>query len=918
MISNEGKESQFNDFEKFQNLSDSLPYLPHSKKSSDLKLNLQEYLFLLYSVRETIQVLESKSFNLLDALVADNFCQSRAFRVAYTAKKTLLNFSIKKESLLLTIAKIETILSNGWKWFKKNTISFNEMLENGLHIKITEDELFFIHCYLLTLVQSGQVQAIRETVATSNLSQRTDETKLQNIIPASGFKLSSKFFTRMKKLSRKALASASVKYVQELALLSKDSEAIRYVSNVHTLPQSHGLLPCIPIFRASDILFKEAMKSIPLVLWARQFSEKDRLIREICLYYEPSPNGYKERVPTLEDLGKPVIVVQGYAKREITKFPTKQFWRNNLIKNDVITYPLVACAAHRQFPDLFKDPMVENDPKLISYTNKAIELGCTRDKPDGFTISHVYCAKLEDLAPLKYILNHHLSQYHDLYRELAIIQIKNFFEVGTDPDFILEGSLLSFKISGNDECNEIIRQIKCGIFLMIDPKILNFTESMIWVNLEICHKQNVFIDTYKNDNHHPNSIKFLLDHKSYWSFNCSDITNYLISNPAAYENVVMMEHLQEILKENEHSFAVQVGAILGLGKALVIPHLKEKAKEFLLAFALHVNSKYFRHKDLKLLAMRELQPLIKETDVYELFQAISMKDPRLSIKMEAFSHLDQTFDQKEIFNFHIVKIMILKALKQVNIKESKSFLVYILWENRPYSFQIIQKFGEQDFTQQYLQLFKQNQNDSALAVLKFIGLHTSDQNLFTTILVTLFKEVQKQKAEEMETSPYFIKNEIQPLKEVVEELMQNPAAELPKNRLNLLPNSDTLDKNKSIFANLPREKVMRRAEKLRVAILNSIMVSEEEDATDSIQAANNKVFRILAIRSCARFLVYEPEFGVTKEVHEQRRADNEKLASKLVPTLEKLATDEAGDIDIKKEAMRILSLAYPEKFLSYY
>lgn len=695
-------------------LSDLLPGSTQLKISKELKKNLQEYLLLLYCTEQTILELESRNFSAFDPLVGENFCQSRALKVAMEALPCNSSLALKKDHILAVIAKIEKLISSGNKWFKENaTISFNEILANKeFQVELNENELFFITSYLLSIIKGDA-----HVIPALTMKEEKDLKKLQYIVP-----VSSGFCKKLVDYLQKMLANFSVEFVRNLALQSKNVKHIKYVSEAHTIPHNH--LPCIPFYWGTDVI-KEAMKSIPLVLWSRQLAKDGRLLREICLYYEPTKDGYRERLPSFKDLGKPAIVLQGSACRDSIKFPTKQFWRYDLLKYDISNFLKLCAADHRQFPGSHYDSVIESDQKLIKYKNKAVEVGCSLKNPNLFLISHVFCSKIEDLSPLKYVLNNHLVKYHDFYRAQFIKEIQAYFKPEYQNCYELLGSKLRFKIEHINDFEQLKKKVFYGYFFMLDPKILNNNENdkeFSEIDLKISDITQYYVNPIKLAKEYANPLEFLLDHKSYWSFRGKEIIDFLVSNPQSYENPELMTHLLETLNENQYNFVAQEKAIFGLGQALSLPQSKNSAKNFLMEFATNVDAKYLNFRDLKKSAMQQLRPLLNELDVRLFFQKISLEDPCPSVKMEARSYLDESIDQKEQFNISLFKEMLygstlgFSADSKVNtIRNFESPLLfdYLVWNNQPYSYQAILDFGEVEFTNHVINLFKTNGNWSS-------------------------------------------------------------------------------------------------------------------------------------------------------------------------------------------------------------
>lgn len=867
-------------------LSDLLPSKTETQPL-DLFKYINEFYFLLIATKNTTQALKAKHFHYFDPLVGNNFCQGPAFKIAVAASRCRISLTQKEGDVEQALKRINAFASA--KKQKGVKTSPHGISAEEFDLPLSEEELFFVSSYLLTV---AKVMKSAED-NTLFLIEKIEPNLLKKIAPVTTI-----FSKRLVNHLRSRLATASVDLVRDLAVFLNDEKAIQYLSKAHTIIHNNRL-ECPIFFTATQVIFKSALQfKVPIVLWARQILN-DKPVRELCLYYKPGDTGYTEVKPGLKDLGKAAIVIQCSASKA-SYTPKKQVWRSHLIKHDLLNLVWASSANHRQYPDPTKSSPIANDSEYLFYKDKAHGWGCSPENPTTF-FRHIFCDKLENLAPLKYVLNNHLIQYHEFYREQFVEDLKSCFKNDHTIEFAHAGSKLSVKAYTKEAEVRLTNKIHFKYFFMVTPKLtLNMEEKKFEIESEISDTYHFYCDLLKIAKASRDPSKFLLDHKAYWSFRGAKIIKYLVANPKSFENNEMIENLIEVLKENEHDFKAQKGAIIGLGQALKNPELKQKAKEYLLEFAVLHDKSYLRVEDLRRCALQQLHSLRGEADVEKVFQEIFDREPTISLKLEAAKNIKVYNDQQKQFEYELVKRLVHKALDLLDTNKNVLLFDYVLWNNYPYSFQVIEELGELNFVTHVIRQYEKNNFWGAYSILKFMGMYTNDKKIFSKIVFSLTRMSKEYSLAEVVKLPYKL-SEVESLSKVLAALRQNSAGKFYRFAASYIKNQDLNMpvRHISAFAAMPRGAEMRAAEKLRVMELESMMISNTSD----------KNFKILAIQSCLPYLVYVPESGWPDSMHAVLKQRNQNLANLLIPTLKVLATAEYIDIEVKREAKLVLELA---------
>lgn len=804
--------------EEQHKLQELLPYDVKGKKGMHIVKCLNEYRLLLEASLATIKALSEKNFVLFDALVGDNFCQSRALKVALCAPRCRMTFAKKEGVISKAIEDIETNYSKKkGAWFASQGLFLKEILEKNIDIVLTEDELFFVISYLLTIVK---VVKFRDNSFLQE--EKTDVKQLRTITLAS-----KDFYDTLVPLLKKKLASLSVEFIKNLA--SSYGEAHTSMHGAQNIV-IHNKLPCLHFYWGTKLIMKKALaEKIPIVIWTQQIStEKDKLIRDICLYYEPWKSlCYSERKPSLSDLGMPVMVIKGITCRDKNRQVNKRLWSRSFKLHGFDEIISASVASHRPFPGAIPDTTGPLGRKEIDHhISKAEKWGCTRDKSELFTIFHIYSDKLESIPEFKYIINAHLQKYHPFYKEKFLAEIQKQF---TSAEPILEGTTVKFKNLTASICKSLESFLQQHSFFMISPMLMQKKENHLEVNLVIDDINNFYIDLLSYAKTHGQPVQFLLDHQCYWSFRRREIISFLISRPEHFENQELIESLFEFMKECEaFDLESKKQALLGIGRAIISPSQSQKAKAFLMDF------EYAFEPEARKCAWQQLLPLIDEEDVQSFFRKVANEEPVLSLRFEARSYVDKAIFSKEEFNLQLFGQMILMAKKMPYETDLEQLIVLlnIVTLVTPVSFENLSGAYGELFAKETLELQQK----------------TNTLKIFQTF---------------------------------------SHSAEIT---------GMIMERNE----HLSLGKFERMASKICADALRAIFVDKE----DSFRPA----FRLLALRSFLPYFSYEPELGWTEEMHKIFKARNDKLAHRIYPSLEKLATSKTCDPLIKKEALYLLNL----------
>lgn len=863
-------------------LSTLMPYKLETKKGLELAAVLKEYSLLLKAALETHRALVTKKLHLFDPLVGDNFCQSRALRVALTFGRCAIGFKQKSSAIESHLAYIESMLtSRPLKWFKTCNLTCQDILKQDQEIYLTEDEFFMLLSYLLTVIK-------KESAPTSTLPwvDKTEPGRLNSL-----GKVSTNFAQNLIKILREKLADTSVQFVRKLSHLFMNEKNSLMLSDEHTHLYNKRI-KCLHFYYGTKTIFECALQlGIPVVVWSRQLSQvNNKVIRDVCIFYRATASGYEEESTKLTDFGKGVIVVQGAAC--LSAFPRKKEWKTLLDRYNPSKL-LAACSAeHRPYPD----PSVKahNDDECEYFKLKAKKWGCTIENPSLFFITHVFCATLENIAPMKYELNSHLQKYFDFYIEYCIQELKKLEGTST---FTVDGNTLTFHMNSAAEKSMLQRRIQKALLFMVKPKIKDGVKDCAFqVELEIdLNPPNArmykVVAIAKN---HPHPSKFLLDHWAFWCFSSEAAIEYLIADPKNFEHEELLEIIIEILKEGEHYFKTQKQALVGLGRALFLPSIKEKAKSFLMEFVEmtdKVSHNYHRYKSLdklKICALRQLNALLNEADVRLFLQKVAAKHPLLSLQFEARSHLDGAIEALTAFNLELIRKLIDQRSSLESIRIKNIFLDEILWVYYPYSCQYVtNELGEEKL---YSEIISQYASDTILygektvsySILKFIALHTSNQELFSKLVYFLMHAAHDDDERTRLISPF----------------QTNQKVSMPADAAHLIQPlyEGTLSLHGPIECPVPF--IDTTVGQHLTWALYEMVGSRDLDHN----------VRLLSIRHCLPFFVFERDSNCWEGIEEARRLDDRWRAVLLRTPLERLSKDPTENKALVLAALHLLHL----------
>lgn len=382
-----------------------LPYNP-SLFTTNLKVKVNEYLFLVKNLLKTINLLKKDEFNQFDPLIGDNACHIRALKIC-------MSFSNCLTSFLCSLSEIENVKNSIDNLIDRNEIPVQGSLvdflvKKKLTIELSNDELFIIGCHLLTIVKKFlPAKADRPLL----LNETTTPLALKDL----GVNISGQFSRNLVNHLRQFIASASVEYMrQEVRFVSCSEVASTMISSDQTFV--HNKLQCISIFWSTLIMMERTLQlKIPIILTADQkASDNYRTINQTSVLLKPIENYYSKVDPKREDLDQVAIIIKGTSCRPYSEQKSKQNWINELLKHQPIDLFLASSANHRQFPDPSQDYLITRyaNPKFEEYRQKSIQWGCCLDNPSLFFIFHVYCQKIKNIFNVENLKPSTTKTYH--------------------------------------------------------------------------------------------------------------------------------------------------------------------------------------------------------------------------------------------------------------------------------------------------------------------------------------------------------------------------------------------------------------------------------------------------------------------------------------------------------------------------
>lgn len=431
----------------------------------------------------------------------------------------------------------------------------------------------------------------------------------------------------------------------------------------------------------------------------------------------------------------------------------------------------------------------------------------------------------------------------------------------------------------------------------IDPFLALFSSENVWdetagLRIAIQIKQNdedhFYADLMAIAMEHQNPVAFLIDHQGYWSFRDKEVIAFL-TKPENLEKPDVMDTLESVIKSvnKEYSSQPYSLAVKGLGAALKIPSLKARAKALLVEIGA-----------LNGAARDELGSIIDESDVKALFEKIAKEHSDMNVRIDARNYLEKIAHRKHDLEVQITH-GIISTFGSVNSLSYKAAmgLEYFLWqESAPQSLTEVgmEKLGRailQDFLSIrivpaiHLRGFIPDISKSVplYSILKFIGVHTTNQKLFSDIVNALAEITSNKDLGGLES-----------LESVLAHLQNNKSVKMPATAsmiaIKQLKASEKV--SSPILVPLYRESEFEEYKWRKVNSLVSLLESPVVDP----------VLKKMAIRHCSQYLFTEKVYGWTREEY-KAFADG-----KIIPCLMRIAADDKQHAEVRKEASDLLTV----------
>jgi hypothetical protein len=387
-----------NDYKRNRYLSELLYCDTCEIRNKGLKKGLEEYQFLVTVLNSALIHFENKDFEKFDSLVGENACQIRAIKLILIASENKIDIVPIEAKIKAVKAKLKELLQEK----NINALMHSDMTlkdivdKEDLQICLSHEEMFIFQSFLLTEMKEPQ-----PTILTTFLfKEKSTPKNIKRFTP----NISSTFTYCIASKMRRFVAEASVNFIRELALQTKNVHLMKMVSKEFT--QSHNSWPCIPMFWTYKILLEIAQKkSIPFIIHAKfliKTGEEFKLKDEELLFFKPAPhtkNGpYILCEPNENDLANPACVIQGIICLDPNKFHCKTKWKEELLKYSIVDIILAGAADHRQYPN----PSITipiYDPEYEQYKSIANDNGFSINNPTTFFINHVYTKQVEKIFP---------------------------------------------------------------------------------------------------------------------------------------------------------------------------------------------------------------------------------------------------------------------------------------------------------------------------------------------------------------------------------------------------------------------------------------------------------------------------------------------------------------------------------------
>ncbi len=359
-------------------LSSLLPYnCDVSQAGKNASAFLTEYRLLTTIASNALAAFQAGKLEKFDSLVGENACHTRALKVAQLA-----NSNLATANRIAEITAIQTAIDTLSSPPSLKRVSPQELLTaHHLDIHLSNDEMFLVQAYLLTLTKEVLESKSLCLKARSNLANLQD------------LGVTKSFAQKLESHTKHLLAKSSTQYISERASATQDPILISATSEkfIHT-HANH--LACTPLFWACrTILHTLTAEKIPVVFHA-QFLAKDQdnaVTGEQYLCYDLTDSKRIQPGPQ-----KPIFVIEGVVQANADELPTPAQWAETFQKPaDVF---LANAAAHSQYPDEEADIRLLDlqDEQFTKYKSQATH-GFSLQNPSQFFITHVFASRADHL-----------------------------------------------------------------------------------------------------------------------------------------------------------------------------------------------------------------------------------------------------------------------------------------------------------------------------------------------------------------------------------------------------------------------------------------------------------------------------------------------------------------------------------------
>lgn len=402
----------------------------------DAQLPLSNYNMVLKIIVEALTYFREGKLSYFDALVGENACQMRAWKIAEMATEYMKigKFSLKIDRTLKQIKSLHALIEKmivleenmaqlinqlepiqkKWKnrinsdhqralWgsskkeLLKGQEAWNLILKNTIksefiNLDIDSDLQFIIHAYVLTITKDGDMNGYSSMgfpvaeVSNPKLLVQKYLCPLQNAI-------------RLMKASKKSLATSSLEYVRTIAKEFKEETLIDRLSD-NFIAFTDGKVPCGPCYyEFYCLLLKAKVSKIPMVVKIKLIDSNlpdQQPINVLSLLYRGTglENQFSLTNPDEEDLKIPAIILEGFSKAPNLSDVKEQERILNSFKLHGLEKILLAFAAqHEQYPKatpVISIP-VDGDLGLQENWNFAEEHGFSEKNPSVYLLKHAYC-----------------------------------------------------------------------------------------------------------------------------------------------------------------------------------------------------------------------------------------------------------------------------------------------------------------------------------------------------------------------------------------------------------------------------------------------------------------------------------------------------------------------------------------------